>query len=305
MDSNIIEINNKKVKNEDNEDIFFKNLFNSVKELDPLLGDYDEMAQILGLPDESFKMFAPVFLCELEKALNNSNDKLIMAQAMNLQGVKSDELAEYYRDLISQIDDLDGKIISQVKKDFLKQVLSSIINSIMDSEGATKRINQIPIELCHENAKIPTYARLGDAGADVYAVEDITIEPGETKLIKTGLKVAIPRGYELQLCPRSGLSLKTKMRFGNAFGIIDSGYRGEIGIIIENIEPKIADITYEFNEKGQPIITSILHGKPYHIEKGQRIAQLVLMKFLLQAFMKLKLYLILEKIVVAALGIQI
>ncbi len=220
MNSNIIEINNKKVKDEKDEDIFFKNLFDSVKELDPLLGDYNEIAQILSLSDENFKVFAPIFLYELEKALNNSNDKLIMAQAMNLQGLKSDELAEYYRELIDQIDDIDEETISQIKKDFLKQVLSSIINSIMDSEGATKRIIQIPIELCHKDAKVPTYARLGDAGADVYATEDIIIEPGETKLIKTGLKVAIPRGYELQLRPRSGFSLKTKLRFCNSIGTI-------------------------------------------------------------------------------------
>jgi len=82
---------------------------------------------------------------------------------------------------------------------------------------------------------LPRYARYGDAGMDVYARETVEFRPYETNLIKTGIFVAIPDGYELQIRPRSGLSLKTKLRVSNSPGTIDSAYRGEICIIMDNI----------------------------------------------------------------------
>ena len=167
--------------------------------------------------------------------------------------------------------------MSETKRDFLKQLVGIIFNEFVESEGISKRVINIPIQLIHEDAKIPTYANITDAGLDIYALEDITIGPGETKLIKTGLKVAIPKGYELQVRPKSGRSLKTKLRIANTPGTIDSGYRDEIGVIVENIEPPIKDIGYEFDDATKrPIITSILHGESYTISKGDKFAQLVL-----------------------------
>ena len=80
----------------------------------------------------------------------------------------------------------------------------------------------------------PVYANIGDAGMDVRANESKTIYPGTTEIVKTGLYVEIPPNYEIQVRPRSGLSAKTKMRISNSPGTIDSNYRGEIGIIIDN-----------------------------------------------------------------------
>ena len=97
---------------------------------------------------------------------------------------------------------------------------------------------QISIELCHPAAKMPSYARQGDAGMDIYAVEDLVIKPGKTVLVRTGLKVAIPRGYEIQIRPRSGLSLKTPLRVANSPGTIDAGFRDEVCIIMSNISLK-------------------------------------------------------------------
>lgn len=113
---------------------------------------------------------------------------------------------------------------------------------------------KIYVEICREGIELPQYARLGDAGMDIRAAEDVFIAINETKLIPTGLKVAIPRGYELQIRPRSGLSCKTLLRIANSPGTIDSGYRDEIGIIITNTSTD----------------------KEYTIKKGERIAQIVL-----------------------------
>lgn len=86
----------------------------------------------------------------------------------------------------------------------------------------------------HPEAIIPKPAYPGDAGVDLVAVEETVILPDERKLIRTGLKVEIPAGYELQIRPRSGLSLKTPLVIANAPGTIDSNYRGEIMVILWN-----------------------------------------------------------------------
>ena len=113
---------------------------------------------------------------------------------------------------------------------------------------------KVYIEKCHEDAVIPSYAKSGDAGMDVYAIEDVILMPGETDIVPIGIKVAIPDGYELQVRPRSGLSLKTSLRVANAPGTIDSGYRDEICVIMTNISDENLAI----------------------IKKGDRIAQFVL-----------------------------
>lgn len=241
------------------------------------------IAAILAMPDRDLKMFSEIFLGELERAMKSSNEALMMAQALNMTGGNIDDLNAAFQELLVEIEKAEE--FSEVKKDFLKRFFMIIINAISETEGVAKKIINIPVELM-EDAKIPAYARLGDAGLDVYSTEDIEIGPGETKLIHTGLKVAIPRGYELQVRPKSGISLKTKLRVANTPGTIDSGYRDEVCVIIENLEPKIADIDYDFDERGRTIINSILHGKSYSIEKGQKIAQLVLNEIVVANFEK-------------------
>lgn len=260
----------------DNKTNIFENLAEQIKDLNPALGGFDELSLLLSMPNDQFAILAPIFLDELEKSYNNTNDKIMLAQALKASGIKVEDLNAGYMEITEQIDEQLKDSIPQIKRDFLKQMLSLTFNTLADLQGIEKRFITIPIEICHPDAKIPTYANLGDAGMDVYALEDITIAPGETKLIPTGIKVAIPHGYELQVRPKSGRALKTKMRVANTPGTIDSGYRDEIGIIIDNIEPPIKDIGYEFDENGRPIITSILHGQSYTIGKGEKFAQLVL-----------------------------
>ena len=106
-----------------------------------------------------------------------------------------------------------------------------------------------------QNVKFPKYASTDAAGADVEAFleNEITLAPGESVLVPTGLSFAIPPGYEIQVRPRSGLALKNQITVLNTPGTIDADYRGEVGIILIN------------------------HGKkPFVITPGMRIAQLVL-----------------------------
>jgi dUTP pyrophosphatase len=140
----------------------------------------------------------------------------------------------------------------------------------------------VKIKRLHPDAVIPKYAHEGDAGFDLVAVEDTIIEPGETKLVRTGLAFELPPGYEIQVRPRSGISLKTKLRV--VLGTVDSGFRGEIGVIVDNIAPKIDAQSYHF-ETIDGGITGIydenmkqLSAKvgTYIIRKGDRIAQAVI-----------------------------
>ena len=105
------------------------------------------------------------------------------------------------------------------------------------------------------DVKIPCYAHKGDAGVDLYAAEDYLLKPMERRLIGTGIKVAIPQGYEAQVRPKSGLAIEHGISQINSIGTIDSSYRGEIKVPLVN-----------------------LSDKPYKIEKGKKIAQMVFAK---------------------------
>ena len=114
----------------------------------------------------------------------------------------------------------------------------------------------IKITKCKENAIIPKYAKDGDAGVDLRSTVEYNLKSGERTLISTGLKIALPVGYEAQIRPRSGLAYKHGISLVNSPGTIDAGYRGEIGVIVIN------------------------HGqKDFLIEKEMRICQMVINKF--------------------------
>jgi dUTP pyrophosphatase len=138
--------------------------------------------------------------------------------------------------------------------------------------GVQMKQVDVHVEVCREGVVLPAYAREGDAGMDVCAAEEVLLGPGDTLIVPTGLKFAIPEGYEIQVRPRSGLTARTPLRVSNAPGTIDSGYRDEVGIIMTNTS-EICSYCYDED------ITLDDHGNRkgnYRIRKGDRIAQLVL-----------------------------
>lgn len=229
---------------------------------------------LLNLPEDKFALLAPGVLDSYLRSLNNANTRLLLAQAINANGIAVEDMVQNFAQLGQKIDTLES--FSAQKKDFLKQLVNGLGNCISETQGVAKKYIQIPYEKCREGARMPEYAHIDDSGMDLYALEDYTIHPGETKLIPTGLKFAIPNGYELQIRPKSGRCLKTKLRVANTPATIDAGFRGEVCVIVENVEAPIQDITYEFDNDGHPVITSILHGEDHYIHKGEKFAQLVL-----------------------------
>ena len=232
------------------------------------------LGQLLNLPDDQFALLAPTCLEELEDSFNDPNSALILTSIYNALHTDYETLQNGFLDLCEQLDEnieLQATL-SAPKRNFIKRLVGIILNSTATAKNMPHRIVNIPIELCNKDAKLPTYAHLTDAGMDIYALEDITIAPGETKLIPTGIKVAIPKGYELQVRAKSGRCLKTKLRVANQPGTLDSGYRGEVGVIIDNIEPYIKSA--DMDDQGR--LYNVVFGSSYTIGKGEKFAQLVL-----------------------------
>ena len=136
-----------------------------------------------------------------------------------------------------------------------------------------------------DNALMPVYSHPGDAGMDLCAAENITISPGETVLISVGFSLEIPVGYEAQIRPRSGLSLNTPLRVANAPGTIDSGYRGEVCVVMQNTSERyytdgIGKVKLMPDMPVNHHLISVKGNRKgwYDIKKGDRIAQMVFSK---------------------------
>lgn len=108
-----------------------------------------------------------------------------------------------------------------------------------------------------KDVELPQYAKPGDSGFDLVAAEDTIIWPGETKVVATGLAFEIPPGYELQVRPRSGISRNTKLRV--ILGTVDSGFRGEVGVIVDNTERNLGtNMNAHIIERGTRIAQGII-----------------------------------------------
>jgi dUTP diphosphatase len=114
---------------------------------------------------------------------------------------------------------------------------------------------ELPVRRLRDDATLPTQAYTGDAGLDLAACDRHEVGPGERAVIPTGLAVEVPEGYGGFVLPRSGLAARHGITLLNAPGLIDSGYRGEVQVVFHNTD----------------------HDEPFVVERGMRIAQLVLL----------------------------
>jgi dUTP pyrophosphatase len=114
---------------------------------------------------------------------------------------------------------------------------------------------KLPLARLDRSIELPSYAREGDAGLDLRAAHDTTLEPGARALVGTGLAVAIPPGYAGLVLPRSGLALSQGVTVLNAPGLVDAGYRGELKVLLVNHGEKLASV-----------------------RRGDRVAQLVIQR---------------------------
>lgn len=195
----------------------------------------DQMMMILELPDNQFDSVYPQFKVQLSNAFTDPKLQQEIIQAARLNPPSKEEIEgarKAIEDFVKEVDSDDT--LSENKKDMLKTLIKSSAELTFAMADIPRERIGVKIQKIKDNAIIPKYAHSTDAGADIYAAEEVILKPHTTSVIPTGIKIAIPTGYEIQIRPRSGLSLKTPLRVANAPGTIDSDYRGEIGIIIEN-----------------------------------------------------------------------
>jgi dUTP pyrophosphatase len=117
-------------------------------------------------------------------------------------------------------------------------------------------VNPLAVRRLDERARLPTRAYPGDAGLDLYALDEATLGPGDRASVRTGIAVEIPPGQAGLVLPRSGLAARHGIALVNAPGLIDSGYRGEVRVLLLNTDPSA----------------------PFTVASGERIAQLVLVR---------------------------
>lgn len=254
----------------------------SLNNLDRILDDPDAdgmtiLAALLAMPDEQFEVLRPVFQ---DTMVRSYNDPQIQMQLINLfaqSGISIEELVNDNDKIIETVFNNNDEIqLSESKKDFIKTIFTSAINSISSSSINPAHIINIPIEICRENIKLPTYSTNGAAAMDIYSPEEYTIECGQTIIIPIGIKVAIPHGYALLIQPRSGMSARSKLRIANTPGLIDEDYHEEIGVIVENIDPRVKDV--DIYEPSDHLELVKEYGGPIIIGKGERFAQMRLVE---------------------------
>jgi dUTP pyrophosphatase len=115
-------------------------------------------------------------------------------------------------------------------------------------------VTELPVKRLHEGAALPTRAYEGDAGLDLAACERVELAPGRRAVVSTGLSIAIPDGHAGFVQPRSGLASRHGIAVLNSPGLVDAGYRGELKVVLLNTDPE----------------------EPFVVERGMRIAQLVI-----------------------------
>lgn len=237
-------------------------------------GTIDEgMLELFEKPDEEFAPLAPFIKAKIKQGIESKEyqDQLLLLMDIYDAGTVEEEvyvLDNFINELKADND------LSPEKKDVLICLFECQKEAYQKLKECGRPKIKVKITKLSDKAILPTYAHPTDAGCDIYAAETVTFKPGETKIVKTDLAVAIPPGYEIQIRPRSGMSYKTPMRIPNSPGTIDCEYRGNVGVIMENTN----GIVYgEENEDGdRDIIFIDPTADPYTIHEGDKIAQMVL-----------------------------
>ena len=212
-----------------------------------------EYITLLELPDEQFKVIIQKVRQSLEAVFDDKQYQDTILSTLKTSG-ETDNFEgdlDTIRDFIKRAK--EDEELSEEKKDFIEFILSNTIEKVIELKQVPRQRVLVKISKVTEDAKLPEYAHPTDAGADVFANETVTLSGGDTVIVKTGIKVAIPIGYTILIYPRSGLSLKTGLRIANSVGVIDSDYRNEVGVIITNTAKE-----------------------DYTINKGDRIAQMII-----------------------------
>ena len=223
----------------------FVDSLNELKELDDTLFTDDHIELIMNNLEVALS----------EEQMNRSANQIL--QNFEMQGSSRQEVQasmNAVKDFVEQVVYGDTVFTSNKRK-----VIDMVVDKMFDMfDQISEKYHFYSIELpimLEDGAQVPTYAHDDDAAADMYAFEDITIQPHTHGTpVATGVHIQLPEGWVAFVLPRSSMGAKTPLRLSNSMGVIDSGYRGEVRAIYDNISDD-----------------------PYEIHKGDRIAQMLVM----------------------------
>ena len=171
-----------------------------------------------------------------------------------MQGKEVDP--EVWAQILKQFEDIKSESGVDLDLDYIKELedmLGMSVDEMNRETQITLRTKTLGVELIHEDAKFPSYAYPSDSGFDLYSTEEVTLTAFGRALVPTDLKLSIPDEHEIQVRPKSGLAINQGLTVLNTPGTVDSGYNGEIKVIV-------------FNTNNIPVT----------ISKGTKIAQAVL-----------------------------
>lgn len=159
------------------------------------------------------------------------------------------------------------------EEDYMKELESLLgmsVDELNESHMTMMKTRSLGVELVHEDAKVPSYAYPSDSGFDLRSTVEIIIPPFGRALIPTGIKLSIPEEYEIQIRPKSGLALNQGLTVLNTPGTVDSGYVGEIKVIIFNTNN--ASVTVSKGMKiAQAVLSPVMCGKYVSIELMDKV----------------------------------
>lgn len=168
--------------------------------------------------------------------------------------IKKDTGIEPEENYMKELESLLGMSVDEMNEDHIKMM----------------KTKSLGVELIHEDAKVPTYAYPSDSGFDLRSTVEINIAPFGRALVPTGIKLSIPEEYEIQIRPKSGLALNQGLTVLNTPGTVDSGYVGEIKVIVFNTNNQTVTISKGM-KIAQAVLCPVVCGKYVSIELMDKV----------------------------------
>jgi dUTP pyrophosphatase len=159
------------------------------------------------------------------------------------------------------------------EEDYMKElenILGMSVDEMNESHMIMMKTKSLGVELVHEDAKVPSYAYPSDSGFDLRSTVEINIPPFGRSLIPTGIKLSIPEEYEIQIRPKSGLAINMGLTVLNTPGTVDSGYVGEIQVIVFNTNNHSVTISKGM-KIAQAVLCPVVNGKYVEFELVDKV----------------------------------
>ena len=190
----------------------------------------------------------------MEKLNENIDDEIWKQIQQTFNQIKQDTGIEPEEDYIKELEDMLGMSVDDMNEGHMTMM----------------KTRTLGVELVHEDAKVPSYAYPSDSGFDLRSTIEINIPPFGRALIPTGIKLSIPEEYEIQVRPKSGLALNQGLTVLNTPGAVDSGYNGEIKVIVFNTNNETVTVSKGM-KIAQAVLCPVVCGKYVSLELTNKV----------------------------------